>query len=129
MVEDSLEEESQPSVPQEDSQPEPISNPEPSILSQRLFDDVDNIESTLELLMGGLEESLPEVPLPPVEVPQALASKDGGPPLPAPVDKEVSVPRQPVPTPCRGQRGETAALKKLPPHEDIRVCQLTQTKI
>lgn len=112
-------------APLVDSAPNPVSDPEPPILSQRLFgDDFENDEGNLDTMMDRLEQELPEIPLGGPDVPQALASKDGGPPVQPPALKgkgadPETAPKPQVPTPCRTPRGYTGTLQTSQSHEDM----------
>lgn len=112
-------------APPVDSLPNPISDPEPSILSQRLFDDeFEDVQGELDTIMDRLEQELPEIPLGGPDAPQALASKDGGPPVQPPALKGKgadlgTVPKPPVPTPCRTPRGCTGTFQTCQSHQDM----------
>ena len=101
-------------VPEEshDDTPGPSGNPEPSILSQKLFED--EMEFEMNKIYDSLEQSLPVIPLPTPAQPQLLAE------MPKEVE-QAETPRAPVPTPCRVNTptGSTdTKLKSLKAYED-----------
>ena len=111
--------------PPVNSAPNPVSDPEPPILSQRLYGDYfEDVEGELNTIMDRLEQELPEIPLGGPDAPQALAAKDGGPPVQPPALKgkgadPETTPKPPVPTPCRTPRGYTGTLQTSQSHEDL----------